>query len=105
MAAVTLGAFSIHCRQRSNFAARGLALAALLLAGALVVELRPAAKAADPAMAAFEDGREVTITGHVIKEGILRPGNSRQMLDVETEEIVAGGEAARVGAGIRVNLY
>ena len=61
----------------------------------------------DPKLLALSDGRAVTLTAHVIREGYAHAAGprSRQSLDVETEEIQGDGNAWPVRAGIRLSLY
>ncbi len=56
----------------------------------------------------FADGTEVTITAHVTKEGTLQedaPGNIRQRIDIETEQIATASESFAASYSLRVNLY
>nr|MDP9263711.1 hypothetical protein [Acidobacteriota bacterium] len=63
----------------------GLAIAALLFLGALSTAAPPSADPGAAGVAPFADGREATVTAHVIHDGILRenPRGARQSLDVE----------------------
>jgi competence protein ComEC len=90
------------------------AMAALLLAtlGALAAQLRPRPPL-DP-LAPYLDGFEVTVTAHVIRDGMIserttreRGAERRQVVDVETEEIAVAGEspAKPVRARIRLSLW
>ncbi len=57
---------------------------------------------------AFTDGREVTVTAHVTKEGNLQDksaSHSQQRLDLETEQINTGDETFAVHSGVRVSIY
>ncbi|MGH9671311.1 MAG: ComEC/Rec2 family competence protein [Terriglobales bacterium] len=87
--------------------AYGLALATLLFLGALSTEAPPPANAGAEQIAVFADGREVTVTAHVIRDGILRenPRGARQALDVESELVSVEGASTPVRAGIRLTLY
>jgi competence protein ComEC len=56
----------------------------------------------------FADGREVTLTAHVIREGTLVEedgGEVRQQMDVESEQVILLGKKVEVVSGLRVSLY
>jgi competence protein ComEC len=58
-------------------------------------------------MLALADGREVTLTAHVIREGYARaagPRSIRESIDVETEEIESEGESRPVRVGVRLTV-
>ena len=101
-------AFAAYFLRRRPRVAFLLGLAALLVAGALNVQSRPAKEFGVSGVLPFADGREVLVTAHVIKEGMLRSsgfGGVRQVVDVETEEIAAGGIQCRVRSALRVGFY
>ncbi len=56
---------------------------------------------------AFADGREVIITAHVVKEGVLleKKNDVQQRLDLGTEQVQTGSEIVAVHSGLRVSLY
>lgn len=86
--------------------AGALALGAFLLLGALNVQLSDAS-GTPPALTSLT-GREVMVTGHVVRDGILRPGafgNLQQSVDVEVEEIADGGGVTRPEARMRLAIY
>ena len=92
---------------RRAWMARTLALAAWFLFGALLIQIhgRPAD---DPELVAVSDGRQLTLTAHVIRDGYAHatgPHSVRQSIDMETEEIEDGGTCRQVRAGIRLSLY
>src|SRR5579862_5604132 len=83
------GAYFLRRRPRAAFA---LGLAALLVAGALAIQIRPS-NTSDTGVLSFADGRDLLITAHVAKEGTLREetaNETQQRLDLETEEISTG---------------
>src|SRR5580692_9811010 len=97
------GAYFLRRRPRAAFA---LALAALFVTGALMMQVR-VPENQDSALA-FADGRDVVITAHVIKEGNLlgkSPGDSQQRLDLETEQVTTSNGSCAVRFGIRVSFY
>ncbi len=100
-----------------------LSLGAVVLLGALAWQLhanRPSA----PDLSAYARAGEVTVTGMVVRDGVIRthanPGpdyaliggapsghklESQQSLDIKVEQIEFGGVAAGSTAGIRLNIY
>ena len=60
-----------------------------------------------PDMSPFTTGKRVTLTGHVIGEGVLRrEGHSgRQVLDLETETIAADAATTSITAKVRISGY
>jgi competence protein ComEC len=83
-------------------------LAGLCFAGAWAIQLRPPHAGADYAALAFADGRELFLTGHVIKEGTPQErsrGDVQQRIDLELERVASGGQAAVVHSHVRVSIY
>lgn len=104
--AIVFGAFTFVLRRRSAGLARLVSLGVVFAAGALSIELRPPD---DPGagILRFAGGDEVTVTGHVTNDGALRqsgPG-TRQVLDVETEQVEGGERPIAVRAGVRISVY
>jgi hypothetical protein len=98
-------AFFLRSRGKSAFA---LGLAALFVTGAWVMQVRAPINQDSPSILAFADGREVIVTAHVVKEGVLQEkkwGDVRQRLDLGTEQIQTGSEIVTVHSGLRVSLY
>ncbi|TMC47796.1 MAG: ComEC family competence protein, partial [Chloroflexi bacterium] len=95
--------------QRRVWLGRGLTLGAVFLVGALHVQVRGASTSLDTKIQEFADGRQLQITAHVVRDGKLRPGSfgeTRQTVDVETEEVaVDAASAVPVHSGIRLNIY
>jgi len=85
----------------------GLAIAALVFLGALSTAAPPSADPGADAIAPFADGREVTVTAHVVRDGILRenPRGARQSLDLESESVSFEDASTPVRAGIRLTIY
>ena len=57
---------------------------------------------------AFADGRDVIVTAHVVKEGVLQEkkwGDVQQRLDLGTEQIQTGSETVNIYSGLRVSLF
>ncbi len=98
------GAYFLRRRPRAAFA---LGLAALFVAGALAIQIRPS-NTSDTGVLSFADGRDLLITAHVAKEGNLREetaNETQQRLDLETEEISTGDQSFSGHSGIRVSIY
>jgi competence protein ComEC len=92
--------------------AKALSLGAWFLLGAFLIQIRsqrPADLQQDDArIFALADGREVTLTAHVMREGYARaasPQSIRESIDVETEAIASQGESWPVRAGVRLTIY
>lgn len=104
--AVFLGAAAYFLRPHAR-AAQALALAALGFLGALNLQLR-GIDGGPAGLARFLDGRQVTITAHVTRDGVFRPGafgGQRQQVDVETEEISDPEGSLALAAGLRLSVY
>src|ERR1700687_3025693 len=92
--------------------AKALSLGAWFLLGALLIQIRGQRpvelRQEDERILALADGRALTLTGHVIREGYARaagPRSIRGSIDVETEEIASQGESRPVRAGGRLTIY
>ena len=97
---------------RRAWLAKALALGAWFLLGALLIQIRGQRpvelRQEDERILALADGRAVTLTGHVIREGYARaagPRSIRESIDLETETIASQGEAWPVRAGVRLSIY
>ena len=103
--ATLLVAAALVVARRRPWLAHGLAALLLTVTGVLAVQLRPR-PALDP-LAPYLDGSEVTVTAHVVRDGMLTErvrwerSEQRQVIDVETEAV--NGRAVR--ARIRLSLY
>jgi competence protein ComEC len=100
--------FAILLLRRRGRAAKLVGLCAIFASGALAVQLRPPHNLGSLDTLQFADGREVTVTGHVIREGTLveeGEGEVRQQMDVETEQIILPGKTVEAVSGLRVSLY
>jgi len=108
-AAAAFLAAGLYFLNRRKWLGISLALGAFLLAGALQIQLRGTSSSLDPTLQPFAYGPQVEMTAHVIREGRLReasPGELRQSLDVETEEIVTeNGTRIPAHSGVRLGLY
>ncbi len=86
-----------------------LALAAFAVAGALHIQARGGASRLDTGIQPYANGEEIQVVAHVTRDGRLQQaglGESRETLDVETEEIrTVAGEAADIHSGIRLSIY
>jgi competence protein ComEC len=92
---------------RRAWLAKGLSLVTWCLLGALLIQIRSPA-VGDSRIFALANGRELTITAHVTREGYVRssdPRSLRQTIDVETETVESDGVASPVHAGVRLTIY
>ena len=108
VAVAAFSAFTSFFLRRRPWLAALLGLGAMFVAGALAIELRPPNDAFGSGTLQFADGQAVTITAHVTNDGTLRQAGSRetrQVLDVNTEEISAGGQTLAIQSGLRVSFY
>jgi competence protein ComEC len=107
--AIAFLAAGFYFLQKRSWLAATLALMAFFLAGALHIQLRGPANLPDASLQPFTDGQQVEVTAHVIHDGRFResgPTETRQTLDLQTEEIVtAAGTKIPVHSGIRLGIY
>ncbi len=108
-----MAAFAAGLASSGYFLRKREWLAAVLAAGAIVCLGALAAQVARPGevgpdLSAWCDGREVTVTGHVARDGMSRPprfGKERQVVEIETEELWGADARERATAGVRVTIY
>lgn len=92
---------------RRPWLAKSLTFAAWFLFGAFLIQIR-GSRTDDPQLLALSDGRQVTLSAHVIREGygqLAGPSSVRESIDVQTEKIEANGQVWPLRAGIRLSLY
>ncbi len=80
----------------------------LLVSGALVIQVQRPANAAAQDLLPFTRGDEVWVTGQVTREGTWQEkdfGEQLQRVDVETEQIAAGGNSTEIRAGLRLSIF
>ena len=107
-AAIVFSGSAAYFLRRRPRAAFVLALSALLVTGALMMQVRVPENRGSADVLAFADGRDLIVTAHVTKEGNVRektPGDAQQRLDLETEEIGMGSESFAIRSGVRVSIY
>ncbi|HET7440457.1 MAG TPA: ComEC/Rec2 family competence protein, partial [Terriglobales bacterium] len=100
-------ASAAYWSQKRTTLANALALAALFMLGALNLQVRTRNVSPSPVLP-FADGREVTVTAHVIAEGNIRKAGlsgTRQVIDVETEEITSDDATVHLNSGVRLSIY
>ena len=92
--------------------AKALSLGAWFLLGAFLLQVRdqrPDQLHQDVVrVLTLADGRPVTLTAHVMREGYARaagPKSVRESIDLETEEIASQGESWSLRAGVRLTIY
>ena len=85
-----------------------LALGALFILGALRIQAGDVDPVNDSGISRFTDGTEVLVTAHVTREGTPQedsPGDFRQRLDLETEQIDQGNGKFSIHSGLRISIY
>jgi competence protein ComEC len=108
VAAASFILFAILLLRRRGRAAKLVGLCAIFAGGALAVQLRLPENLGGLDVLQFADGREVTVTAHVIREGTLikeGEGELRQQIDAETEQVILPDKTVEVVSGLRVSLY
>ena len=96
---------------RRAWLAKTLSLGAWVLLGAFLIQIRgqPHELVRDEArILALADGRGVTLTARVMREGYARDAglrSIRESIDVETEEVASQGGRWPVRAGVRLTIY
>jgi competence protein ComEC len=102
-------AAGLYFLPRRKYLGIGLALGAFFLAGALQIQLQGPTALLDTRLQPFADGQLLQMTAHVTREGRFRegvPNETRQSLDVETEEIILdNGTKVPVHSGVRLGIY
>lgn len=105
--AATLGAVLLY--RTSPGTAFGFALFALIPLGAFYLQLSDSSQTALPDLQAFATGQdEVTVTAHVIREGLIREGTyggKQESVDVEAERLEVGDRVFVTPVGIRLTIY
>lgn len=99
---------ALYFALRRSVLAWTLALGALFLAGALHIQVRGPSTHLDTSIQPYANGQELQITAHVRRDGRLQPaglGETRQSLDVETEEITTETDQLAIHSGIRLSIY
>jgi competence protein ComEC len=108
VSAASFISFAILLLRRRGCAAKVVGLCAVFAGGALAVQLRSPGDVGGLDGLQFADGREVTVTAHIVREGALIEeggGEVRQQVDLETEQITLPNETVEVVSGLRVSLY
>jgi len=100
--------FAILLLHRRGRAAKLVGLCAIFAGGALAVQVRAPENLGGLEVLQFADGRELTVTAHIIREGTLveeGEGEVRQQMDVETEQIALPNKTVEVRSGLRISFY
>jgi competence protein ComEC len=86
-----------------------LLLIAVTATGAFYLQAYDAAQIAPADVSAFGTAeREVIVTGHVIREGLVRDspyGGKQESVDLETEELSDGSHTSHTQVGVRLTIY
>lgn len=108
-AASVLLTASVWLLARGRFRFRRVTLILFVLCGALGFQLASASAPAwqsNNSFAALTDGREVTVTAHVIRTGVFQGGAiPRQSVDIESESLEDGAGIHPLKFGIRLSVY
>jgi competence protein ComEC len=108
-AALAFLAAGVYFLRRRRQLALTLALTSFFFIGTFQAQLRELSTIRDNALEPFAYGPEIEITAHVTHDGKLRessPGELRQTLDVETEEIATeNGLHFPLRSGVQLSLY
>ncbi len=105
IAAVVFAAFWFL--RRRAWLGKTLSLTAWFLLGAFLIQIRGRG-GDDSRVLALADGRAVTLTARVMREGYAReagPRSVREVIDVETEAIASAGQSWPVRVGVRLAIY
>jgi len=108
VAAIVFAASGIYFSKQRVWASYALGLGTVFVIGALSIQAGNSSSSGEASVLEFADGSEVSITAHVIAEGIQRsdaPGESSQRIDVETEQIVVNNRSFPARSGIRVSIF
>lgn len=103
--ALAAGALVLHARRHL---AAGIALLALLGVGAAASQLSRAAPPRAPGLERFLERKDITVVAHVTDDPTSRPalfGGTREVVDVETEEVAEGDFRVPLRAGLRLSIY
>jgi competence protein ComEC len=103
--ALAAGAMVLHARRHL---AAGIALLALLGVGAAAIQLSRAAPPRAPGLERFLERKDITVVAHVTDDPTSRPalfGGTREVVDVETEEVADGDFRVPLRAGLRLSIY
>jgi competence protein ComEC len=93
--------------RRRSWTAKALSLGAWFLLGSFLIQIRNQ-PTIDSRILELADGRLVTLTAHVTREGYAQsayPLAARESIDVETETIASPGEVWPVRAGVRLAIH
>ena len=108
VAALFLSGSGGYLLRSRHIAAKALGLGAWFCLGAISIQLRQPPPLPTEDLSRFVDGREVTVTAHVVREGEFREsglGGIRQSLDLKTETLQSGSESVSIGFGLRMSFY
>ena len=108
VAAITLLSCAWRLLHRRTWAAYALSLGALIVAGAIRLQWSTPPSAMGTEILRFAGGEETTLTGHVIREGILLPdgfGGTRQTLDLEAEQVELPYRTEPIRSVLRISIY
>jgi competence protein ComEC len=109
VAVAVFGAAAGYFVSRRSGVAWLLALGTFFLGGALHIQMRSASPRLDTGILPYADRREIQVTAHVMREGLVKPGGFgelRKTLDLESDQVqTPDGLIVPVHSGIRANIY
>ncbi len=95
--------------KRSAQAAYAFGLVAICALGAFYLQAYDAAQTTPPDLQAFATGEgEVVVTGHVIREGLVRTspyGGKQESIDVDCEGLQTSDQTRHANVGVRLTIY
>ncbi len=106
-AIILFGMFAGYFSRRRAWAAYALGLAAICAAGALAIQVRTPADS-DSVPLPLGSADDVLVTAHATTDGVVSQedrGETRQTLDVETENIASEATTTSVRSGLRIGIY
>jgi competence protein ComEC len=107
-AAIVFLGSAVYFLRRRAWLGRALSLAGVFALGALQLELQQLISRPDTGIQPYADGRELQITAHVLREGRIQPdrdAETRETVDVETEEINDSRQVLAIHSGMRLTVY
>lgn len=105
--ALTFAASALLFRSRRHFSA-AIVLFSISALGAAAIQATRSLPPRDTGIENFFDRKDLLVTAHVTDDPTTRAnsfGGTRQVLDVETEELSLDGRSVPLRAGLRLSIY
>ncbi|HWR34266.1 MAG TPA: ComEC/Rec2 family competence protein [Clostridia bacterium] len=106
-ALILVGAVVLALR-RNTVAAGSAALVLFSLCGAFAIQARDAAVSPASPLLRHSEGEEVSISGYVIRDGVLRQspfGGQQQSVDIAVEQVMIESRSDAVSGSVRLNIF